>query len=67
MMLLKWEISFQLKFVTMDKESRKIGLSAKLVQLRKEQGQKKESADQKNKVEEKKEGFFAKALRAFYY
>ena len=52
------------EIVTMDKESRKIGLSAKLVLLRKEQQQKEESAPQKGKTEEKKEGFFAKALRA---
>ena len=60
----------QAEVITMDKESHKIGLSAKLVKLRKEAGESVEEDSEKpsekelKKPEEKKESFFAKALRA---
>lgn len=56
------------EIITMDKEFHKIGLSAKLVQLRKELKSSKEEAEgspeSDKKEEEKEEGFFAKALKA---
>ena len=58
------------EIITMDKESHKIGLSVKLVKLRKEIGSISNEGDlssmqtSSSEPEEKKESFFAKALRA---
>ena len=54
--------------ITMDKDSFKIGLSAKLVKLRKEGKSSPEtlSKNQGSLPEEKKESFFAKALKASF-
>ena len=62
------------EIITMDKESHKIGLSVKLVKLREEAGRisdekpstenTKAASDSSEQSEDKKESFFAKALRA---
>lgn len=58
------------EIITMDKESHKIGLSVKLVKLREEAERSSDEKTSENaktssvKPEEKKESFFAKALRA---
>jgi len=59
--ILKLGDAIEAEIITMDKDSHKIGLSSKLVELRKEkQPQTVTTATE----EEKREGFFAKALKA---